>query len=54
MKPSLKPQDDDIEEIDFGFDNKRKFIKLSKSLSFEQKERYQSLFNENIDAFAWS
>ena len=52
--PKLAPNEEEVEDYNIGTDKHPKFIKLSKSLTPEAKEKYISLMKEYADVFAWS
>lgn len=52
-KPTLRPTEKGVEEVNIGKTENRKMIKLSKSLSSEVRGKYISLLSSFFDAFAW-
>ena len=52
-RPKMEPVRSDIEECNIGTNEKPKMIKLSKSLSSEEKVKYIELLKEYQDVFAW-
>ena len=53
-KPNMEPLKVDIEEYNLGTQENPKMIKLSKSLSPNQKLKYVELIREFHDVFAWN
>ena len=47
-------RDDEVEECNIGTERDPKFIKMSKNLTKESKERYIKLMKEFYDVFAWT
>ena len=52
-KPSLVPTEKGVEDVNLGTANKPKFVKLSKALSPEVKEKYVKLLSKFCNVFAW-
>jgi len=52
-KPSLVPTEKGVEDVNLGTADKPKFVKLSKALSPEVKEKYVNFLSEFSDVFAW-
>ena len=52
--PKVAPSDAEVEECNIGTKKEPKIIKISKSITIENKERYIKLMKEFYDVFAWS
>jgi hypothetical protein len=52
--PKVTPNEGEAEDCNIGTKKEPKFIKLSKNLTPENKERYLKLMKEFSDVFAWS
>jgi hypothetical protein len=52
--PKLSLSDVEVEECNIGTKQDPRIIKISKSLTIENKERYIKLMKELFDVFAWS
>lgn len=48
------PQDEHIQDYNIGTQEEPRLIKLFEGVPLNYKERYLKLFNDYIDAFAWS
>jgi hypothetical protein len=53
VKPTVLPKDDNTEECNIGTEKEPKYIKLSKEIPGEHKEKYLQLFKEYMDVFSW-
>jgi len=47
------PTEKGVEDVNIGTADQPKFVKLSKTLSPEAKEKYVKLLSEFSDVFAW-
>ena len=52
-KPSLVPIEKGVEDVNLGTPDQPKFVKLSKILSPEAKDKYVKLLSKFSDVFAW-
>lgn len=52
--PKVSPSDAEVEECNIGTKQEPKIIKISKSLTKKNKERYIKIMKEFYDVFAWS
>ena len=52
--PKASPNDSEVEECNIGSVENPKMIKLSKSLSQEDKEKCINLMKEFFNVFAWN
>jgi hypothetical protein len=52
--PKVTPNESEVEDCNIGTENEPKFIKISKSLTPENKERYVHLMKEFSYVFSWS
>jgi hypothetical protein len=50
----VTPNEAEVDDFNIGTDKEPKFFKLSKSLSFENKDKYLELIRQFSDVFAWS
>jgi hypothetical protein len=51
---SMQPQLEEVEYCNIGYEENPKFIKLSKYLPHEYKQKYIDMIKEYVDVFAWS
>jgi hypothetical protein len=54
VKGKVSIDDVDINECNLGTEKNMKYVKLSSSLSEEQREEYTKLLKEFADVFAWT
>jgi ribonuclease HI len=54
VKPKGPTEDADVAECNIGTEEDPKFVKLSSSLSREQRAEYDELLKEFADVFAWT
>jgi hypothetical protein len=54
VKGGVSNEDADIAECNIGTQEKPKFVKLSSSLTNEQRAEYTELLKEFADVFAWA
>jgi ribonuclease HI len=54
LKPFVQPQLDEVEDCNIGTEKNPKFVKLSKYLPAEQKQKYVELLKEYSGVFSWS
>ena len=52
--PRVSPNESEVDEFNIGTDKESKIVKLSKSLSSENKEKYLELMRQLSDVFSWS
>ena len=52
-KPSIAPDDEEVEECNLGTQHDPKMVKLSTTLSIDDKGTYFQLLKEFRDIFAW-
>ena len=53
-EPQLVPNCEDVEEVNIGTKEQPKIIKIARTLSPQEKQRYISLRKEYSDVFSWS
>jgi hypothetical protein len=54
VKGRLSDEDADTAECNIGTPEEPKFVKLSRSLTEEQRAKYTELLREFVDVFAWT
>jgi hypothetical protein len=54
LKGEISEDDANIIQCNIGIDSKPKFVKLSRSLTKEQRSEYAGLLRESADVFAWT
>ena len=54
LKPTLQTTEENIIDYNIGSEAEPKMIRMSKSLSEEEKKKYIILLKEFVDIFAWS
>ena len=53
-KPVVQSSEDNVVDCNIGSAKHPKTVKISKSLSVEQRNRYIKLLKEHVDVFTWS
>src|SRR5713226_2310134 len=53
-KPVVQSSEDNVVDCNIGSAEHPKIVKISKSLSAEQRNRYIKLLKEHVDVFSWS
>jgi len=51
--PMVIPNEVEVDDFNIGIEKEPRFIKLSKSLSFEDREKYLELMRQYSDVFSW-
>ena len=51
--PGVKPNSEDVQDVNIGTEKDPKVVKISSKLSQEVKEKYIQLLKKNVDVFAW-
>jgi hypothetical protein len=54
LKGEISEDDTDTNQCNIGTENETKFVKLSRSLTTEQRAEYAGLLREFADVFAWT
>ena len=54
LKPTMQSSKENVVESNIGIEEQPRMVKISKSLSAEQRNRYIKLFKEHVDVFSWS
>ncbi len=54
IKPSLAPDEEEVEGCNLGTHQEPKMLKISKSLPLEAKNKYIHMMKEYSDVFAWT
>jgi hypothetical protein len=52
--PRVTPNEAEVDDFNIGTEKYPKFVKLSQSLSFENREKYLELMRQFSDVFSWS
>lgn len=52
--PKVSPNDAKVEDCNIGIEQEPRIIKIYKSMTTENKERYIKLIKDIFDVFAWS
>jgi len=53
-KPVVQSSEDNVVDCNIGSAEHPKMVKISKSLTAEQRSRYIKLLKEHVDVFSWS
>lgn len=53
IKPSIQAYEGTTIDCNLGTDNEPKFVKISKVLSDEKRQKYINLMKEYFDVFVW-
>jgi hypothetical protein len=54
LKGKISDDDGDITQCNIGTENEPKFVKLSRSLTKEQRAKYTGLLREFVNVFSWT
>jgi len=54
LKGEISKDDTDTTQCNIGIENEPKFVKLSRSLTMEQRDEYVGLLREFVDVFTWT
>ena len=52
--PGVKPNSEDVQDVNIGTEKDPKVVKIPSKLSQEVKEKYIQLLKKNANVFAWS
>jgi hypothetical protein len=52
--PRVIPNSSEVDDFHIGTNKEPKIVKLSKSLSFENRKKYLELMRQFFDVFSWS
>ena len=52
--PRVKPNNEEVEDVNIGAKQDRKVVKVDSKLPQEIKEKYIQLLQKNVDVFPWS